>query len=142
MSDVRRSTRKNKGVRRAYTPPPEPPKNKRKRTCKKKNMMDIKQRTLEYYRERAAILPEIGDPPTLIESHIYTNEELEAMLVFTPTKRKFVDEDEFTYHKIENQKEEKNSGSAAIDISKLPFKKRFKYLSNSVEMVTTPNNLG
>ncbi|XP_077131267.1 uncharacterized protein LOC143785987 [Ranitomeya variabilis] len=113
MSNPRRSTRKNKGVRYTAPPPREAPIYKRKR------------RTMKYYLEQAAVLPAIGDPDTVIETPVITQVEFAAMFGLMPTKRKF-EEEPTASDQTENQKWENDSGKAANKTSEPPPEKKPK----------------
>ncbi|XP_077114859.1 uncharacterized protein LOC143769820 [Ranitomeya variabilis] len=47
----------------------------------------LKNRTLKYILEQAAVLPEIGDPDTDIDCRLYTTDEIEASLALVEMSR-------------------------------------------------------
>ncbi|XP_077136896.1 uncharacterized protein LOC143793800 [Ranitomeya variabilis] len=79
-------------------------------------------KTLKYFLEQAAVLPEIGEPGTQIECIPYSIEEIEAEL--KKPARKF--KEPRSPDPPENQNEEIDSGTAADKSSKPPPKKKAK----------------
>ncbi|XP_077149069.1 uncharacterized protein LOC143810064 [Ranitomeya variabilis] len=59
----------------------------KKTPARRKKATYKKRRTLKFFLEQAAILPEIGDPDTEVDCRLYTIEEIEASLELAKTSR-------------------------------------------------------
>ncbi|XP_077114858.1 uncharacterized protein LOC143769819 isoform X2 [Ranitomeya variabilis] len=118
-----------------------------------------KTRTLKYFLEQAAVLPEIGDPDTDIDCRLYTTDEIEASLALVEMSREAEEKRKPSQEEIDaaveltslskNWEERrateqveipkvKTSRKRANKTSKPPPNKRAK--KNSDEVVTTSND--